>query len=231
MKQKLRLGDSYALSKHKLKRTYIQYFGLLAVATTMCLYARAQRPDDSGPVPSGVIETTEGLVIGDSLPAWFWEVELRLAYDPTERYVYRFEEHKSKLLVLDFWGAFCSPCVASLDKWDDLQRLFPEDVAVVGIHLFYPDRLAKPFSEKRGWHLPIALDSPIDSVLNSLFYAQRRFGQVWIKDGKLLAIPKNKAVTEELVKAVIADSPIEIEMEESLTYFDPTLKQANHRTN
>src|SRR5690606_28197650 len=58
MKQKLRLGECYALTKHKLKHHYIRYISLLAVLTSMCLYARAQRPDDSGPVSSGIDTTT-----------------------------------------------------------------------------------------------------------------------------------------------------------------------------
>lgn len=58
MKQKIRLGDCYTLTKHKLKCRYIQYISLLAVLTTMCLYARAQRPESSGPVLSGIDTTT-----------------------------------------------------------------------------------------------------------------------------------------------------------------------------
>ncbi len=42
MKQKLRLGDCYALTKHKRKQYSIRYFSLLAVLTTMCLYAVKQ---------------------------------------------------------------------------------------------------------------------------------------------------------------------------------------------
>ena len=42
MKQKIRLGDCYALTKHKLKHQYIPYISLLAVLTSMCLYAVKQ---------------------------------------------------------------------------------------------------------------------------------------------------------------------------------------------
>ena len=54
MKQKLRLGDCYALTKLKLKHFKIKYISQLAILTSMCLYARAQRSDNSGPVPPGV---------------------------------------------------------------------------------------------------------------------------------------------------------------------------------
>ena len=54
MKQKLCLGESYALTNHKRKPYTTRYLSLLAVVTSMCLYARAQRSDNSGPVPPGI---------------------------------------------------------------------------------------------------------------------------------------------------------------------------------
>ncbi|MFB2121230.1 SusC/RagA family TonB-linked outer membrane protein [Parapedobacter sp. 2B3] len=55
MKLILRIGEGYALSKI--------YSSLLAVAMIMCLYARAQRPDTSGPVLSGIVVDTAGVAI------------------------------------------------------------------------------------------------------------------------------------------------------------------------
>lgn len=60
MKLNLRLGDCYALTKYKLKQYKIRYISLLAVLTIMCLYARAQRPDSSGPVLSGIVIGNHG---------------------------------------------------------------------------------------------------------------------------------------------------------------------------
>ncbi|HWK57305.1 MAG TPA: SusC/RagA family TonB-linked outer membrane protein [Parapedobacter sp.] len=63
MKQKLRLGSYYALTKHKLKQFKIRYISLLAALTIMCLYARAQRPEPSGPALSGIVTDTTGTAI------------------------------------------------------------------------------------------------------------------------------------------------------------------------
>ncbi len=63
MKRKLRLGDCYALTKHKLTQYTIRYLSLLAVLTSMCLYARAQRPEQSGPALSGIVTDTTGAAI------------------------------------------------------------------------------------------------------------------------------------------------------------------------
>src|SRR5690606_10762841 len=42
MKRTLGLGDGYALTKHKRKQYTIRYLSLLAVLTSMCLYAVKQ---------------------------------------------------------------------------------------------------------------------------------------------------------------------------------------------
>ena len=194
----------------------------------MCLVARAQSPERFGAVPPGVLTDTAGLVPGDSLPDWFWDVELVAIDTLREASILKLRDYKdTKLLVLDFWATYCSPCVNSLEKWDTMLRDFDDQVAVVGIHLYHYNHVVLPFVEKRGWSLPIALGNRADTLLNELFYAKHRFGQVWIKDGKLLAIPKNKVVNKALVAAVIAGKRVRIEMEPSLTYFDPALKLDN----
>jgi len=66
MKSNLRIGEGCTLSKHRLKQLKIQYISLVAAATIMCLYARAQRPDPSGPVLSGIVVDTIGQQIADA---------------------------------------------------------------------------------------------------------------------------------------------------------------------
>ncbi|MFC7524190.1 SusC/RagA family TonB-linked outer membrane protein [Parapedobacter sp. GCM10030251] len=62
MKLNLRTGEEYVLSKHKLKYTYIQYFSLLAVATIMCLEARAQQQERLA-ISGRVISAADGRAI------------------------------------------------------------------------------------------------------------------------------------------------------------------------
>ncbi|WP_257669827.1 TlpA family protein disulfide reductase [Parapedobacter tibetensis] len=202
---------------------------LVACVGFMCAEARAQVPDSqSGPVPPGEVEEVQGLIIGDSVPEWFWDVELHVVNHPEGKSTVILGDFKDKLLVLDFWATYCRPCVASMSKWDTLQQDFEQEVAVVGIHLYHHNDLPRPFAQKQGWRLPIAVGNTADTLLNQLFYAQSRFGQVWIKDGKLLAIPKNKVVTKALVSNIVANKPTAIEMEESLTYFDPSFTQTKN---
>ena len=39
-----------------------------------------------------------------------------------------------KITILNFWGTWCTPCVAELPYFDQIAREYPDDVAVVAIH-------------------------------------------------------------------------------------------------
>lgn len=144
-----------------------------------------------------------GIAIGDTIPEWFWELELNVINHPDGETAFRMAEHRDRMLVLDFWNTACPPCVASVADWDAWQRVYLDAVKVLPIHLYGDNARALPFARKRGWQLPIALGNAADTALNRSFYSGKRFGQVWIRDGRLLALPRHKAVTEALVDAVV----------------------------
>lgn len=178
------------------------------------LKARVEQSAARLSIPEG------GVVIGDSLPEAFWNLELRVVNHPWGSSTMKMESFKSQLLVLDFWNTACSACIMSLDKWDELQKVFPREVAVVAVHLYGDNPSALPFAQRKSWQFPIALGNRADTTINRLFYAHKSFGQVWIKDGKLIAIPKNKDVDRALIAKAITNRPLGIQMNDLLTYFD-----------
>ena len=205
MKQKLRLGHSYALTKHNLKYYKIKYMSLLAVLTSMCLYVHAQDSGLSEPAPLGSINDVQGVIIGDSLPQWFWELEINVVNHPEGKTSVRLGNYRDKMLVLDFLNTACSPCIASVDEWNRIQPYFVDEVAVLPVHLYGDNPRLLPFAQKREWHLPVALGNRADTLLNQLFYSQKRFGQIWIMDGRFYATPQHKAVNKLLVEAVFTN--------------------------
>lgn len=46
---------------------------------------------------------------------------------------WEFRQSHSKLVLLDFWGTFCVPCVRAIPKLVDLQRRYGPDLQIVGI--------------------------------------------------------------------------------------------------
>src|SRR3546814_14575589 len=119
------------------------------------------------------------------------------------------------MLVLDFLNTACSPCVASVDEWNRIQPHFVDEVAVLPVHLYGDNPRLLSLAQKREWHLPVALGNRADTLLNKLFYSQKRFGQIWIKDGHFYATHQHKAVNKLLVAAVFKtwdDVPIPMDL-------------------
>jgi len=84
MKRILRLGDCYALAKHKLKQYKTRYISLLAVLTIMCLYAVKQvSAQVAEPAATAVTDTTTS--VRDTLA--LEEVQVNTGYQriPKER--------------------------------------------------------------------------------------------------------------------------------------------------
>src|SRR5690606_27828745 len=156
MKQKLRLGDCYALTKHKPRYLKIRYFSLVAVLTTMCLYAVKQVSAQQAEPAATAVADIKPLQIGDTIPEWLWHLPLQVVNHPEEKDTITLGEYRNKrLVVLEFWGSRCPPCIKAVDEIHILSKLFNDDFAALPILTHSElDESTVPFMRKRGWTLP-----------------------------------------------------------------------------
>lgn len=47
---------------------------------------------------------------------------------------FHLEEHRGKVVVINLWATWCTPCVKELPHFDELQRNHRDDVAVIALH-------------------------------------------------------------------------------------------------
>ena len=84
---------------------------------------------------------------------------------------------KGKVVVLDFWGMWCPPCLEEVPEMVKLHADFP-DVALIGIHalLATRDKLAR-FAQVKGMTWPLVMDGEkvSESVATSYAYGIRGF--------------------------------------------------------
>ncbi|MGK6353504.1 TlpA family protein disulfide reductase [Parapedobacter sp. DT-150] len=166
------------------------------------------------------LSRVKGLVIGDSIPDYLWDLPLWVVNHPNGRDTVTLREYQGKkLIVLDFWARWCAPCVRSMDKWEKLQPQLAGDLAVISIHLDY-DYKALPFAAKRGWKLPVVIGENA-IVINRHFYTQTWVGGVvFIKDGRLLAIPGATGYDDAQVMGLLAGDIRTLASNPQATYFD-----------
>lgn len=165
----------------------------------------------------------EALNIGEKLPREVWDMSFNTINPLTGKQTISLNTFKSKLIILDFWATYCSPCVASITKLDSLQKQFPDEIKVLTVHLFDYQNKAFFFMQKKKWAVSCILGEG-DTLLNQLFFLKPRFGEVWIKDGKLFAIPRHKAVDATLIRKVLNNEKVIIPMDDYLTVFEEKKK-------
>ena len=114
-------------------------------------------PDDT-PDPGRMTETetdtanlTAGSAVGNLLPDF--STDLLSGED------FRLSDYRGQVVIINFWGTTCAPCVAELPFYEQLKTAYP-DVEILAIHTKAGAKKAKDFLADKGWdHLDFALDS------------------------------------------------------------------------
>lgn len=139
------------------------------------------------------------LKIGDRVP----DVSIRSIYNFRSGSATISDFH-GKLLILDFWASWCSPCVAAIPKLDKLQKEFGGQLQILPVNNQSPD-VVKAFLLKLQKIQPFDLPDVLqDTVLNKMFPHTYLPHFVWI-DGKgtVVAITSDTAVNSANIRSAI----------------------------
>src|SRR5690606_14935503 len=195
MKRILRIGEGYALSKI--------YSSLLAIATIMCLYAVKQVSAQEVEPAATAVADIKPLQIGDTIPEYLWKLPLQVVNHPEGKDTITLGEYrKKKLLILEFWGFSCSGCIQSINRLDTIKSRYGAGrFAFLPVHMLpYPFDEAKMLdyvdraAERNCWSVASVVK---DTALYHLFSRYLPdWGDVWILDGRLLAVPAHGYISE-----------------------------------
>lgn len=143
--------------------------------------------------------TENGLRIGDDVP----DLPIASIHNYKTKSA-KLSDFKGKLLILDFWATWCSPCVAMMPKMERLQKEFAGKLQFISItNQKENDVLAfisKLDAKYRG-DIPMVTDD----VLFSRYFPHVFLPHyVWIdQNGKVLAITDAKEITRENIIEVL----------------------------
>ncbi|MBC8084111.1 MAG: DUF3738 domain-containing protein [Hymenobacter sp.] len=128
---------------------------------------------------------------------------------------------KEKVLVLEFWGTYCSPCIPALQRLDALQQRYPADLQVVGISTDSEARLQK-FLAKRPLTVPLA-SAPDDKQDINLLFPHRIISHTVVVDRnrRVVAITSPGQFTEAALREVVAGKTISLKLKQDVMGYDP----------
>jgi thiol-disulfide isomerase/thioredoxin len=73
--------------------------------------------------------------------------------------VFVLEEHRGKVVVIDFWATWCGPCVRAMPQYAEIIKKFdPEKLVFVGVNEAEKPEVISRFLELREWKLHVVLD-------------------------------------------------------------------------
>lgn len=143
----------------------------------------------------------QALKIGDQIPEQVWKTPLQVVNSPQK--TIDLSVNKEKLILLDFWATWCSGCLLSMPKMEELQKQFGDQINIQAVT--YQDRptLEKFFFSKNGQRYNSIISVAGDKMLHDLFPHKGVPYIVWIKDGKLLNMTDAEQVTEKSINEVL----------------------------
>lgn len=175
------------------KHTYIFIFLFTLIAG--CYSVKAQ---DS----KAVDVTTKGIQIGQQVP----DITITNIHNYKTNSA-KISDFKGKLLIIDFWATWCSPCIAMIPKMDSLQKQFGDKIQFLSV-TYESEKVALPFlsklqhQQKKHYNLPIVTDS---KKLNGFFPHIYLPHYVWIDaSGKVAGITNHQEVNETAIMSFLS---------------------------
>jgi uncharacterized protein (TIGR03435 family) len=163
--------------------------------------SQADKEKTSGRKTSSLL--IKELTVGDKVPSIHFEKVLNRENKKIE-----LSEIKSKLVILDFWATWCSPCINNLPKLYKLQKEFGNQIQILLVNALDEDaETANSFFEKRKTRTGESLSLPFilpNSTLASYFPHRFLPHYVWLgKSDSVVAITSAEEVTESNIQSFL----------------------------
>jgi ferredoxin/thiol-disulfide isomerase/thioredoxin len=144
--------------------------------------------------PAAAPDAPVGTEVGNLLPDF--------STDLLSGETFRLSDYRGHVVIINFWGTTCAPCVEELPYYEQLKVAHP-DVEILAIHNRAGAKKAKDFLADKGWdHLDFALDSKEKGLLPLLNAAD--------------AMPQTIILNKQGVVTYNAQAPLTFEKLEAL---------------
>ncbi len=151
------------------------------------------------------IKITE-LTVGSTLPAL--TINNVINYNKSTIDIQHF---RGKLMILDFWATWCTPCVAMMPKMDSIQKQFSEEIQILPVTYQSKaevQRLMSKSAKFKTMSLPFVTS---DSILRRFFPHKELPHYIWVNDsGKVIAITGFEQITADTIRMMLNKSKVSL---------------------
>jgi thiol-disulfide isomerase/thioredoxin len=166
----------------------------VSVLATLCLFLNANAQTSNQTKPLNIGEQLPELTISNVLN--YKSPSLKLS------------DFRGKLLLIDFWATWCSPCITMIPKMNALQKQFAGKIQFLPVTYQSRNELAA-FSKRYRQSENLLPEVFADRSLSALFPYTYLPHYIWIDaSGKILNITGFEAVTSENIQAALSGSKL-----------------------
>lgn len=169
--------------------------------------------------------------IGENIPDQIWDMPINVMNNPDGKNIITLSEYKGKLILLDFWGTYCSSCIGGFPHLIDIQEKNKGKIEILAVSNEGREKLDKFFSSGAGKDRKIHTTVE-ERTLAKYFPHLGVPHTIWISpDGKYLNPTNNYEVTQENIDALLRNEKSSIRIKFEVDRKKPLLISDNFDVN
>lgn len=160
----------------------------------------------------------QALRIGDKIPEIVFENVLLPAANFKVAKNVPISTFRNKIILLDFWATWCSPCIYTLSKYELLQKKYGEQLQVITVTHEKVKRI-QSFMENRPFQLIMAIDTS-GSLRKYFKYRTIPHAILIDTNGIIKAITNSDEIEDKVINDVWMGKEISLTLKQEDTDFD-----------
>jgi thiol-disulfide isomerase/thioredoxin len=139
-----------------------------------------------------------------------------------------FQQFKEKLLVVDFFGTWCVPCVRALPKLSALQEKYKNQINILLVSEELQEKLDGFIKKQVSFNFSVVVDEE-KSFITRFQPPSYPYTVIIGKNGKIIAIPSQEEITEENISKWLKQQDAEPVMGKTNKVEPPFVSSADNK--